>query len=99
MSRVKLVTESATPGGKKPCLTVSYSNLLTGSSQLSFPLANCELERKDDSTLILNRHYHISFPKSMPNYLAKRDFLHMNVDFWDTISGFDSTTSYPNSKE
>ena len=86
---MKLVTESAAPGGEKPCLAISYSNLLTGNSQLALQLSGCELERKDEKTLILNRNYQISFPKSLPNYPAKRDLLQMNVDFWETISAFD----------
>lgn len=86
VTKVRLTKNSTSPVGTKSMLGVNYTGMVTGKAELSLELKDCMLERKDESSLILNSSFRINFPKSMQDYQSKRDFLQLNVDFWETIS-------------
>lgn len=75
------------PGQRGKSLEVTYTNLLTGKQTISIPVKDCEVERKDESTLILNRTYHVNFSKSASNYISHRDYIQLNLDFQEAVAG------------
>jgi hypothetical protein len=67
-----------------------YGNLLVQNKNFKQSLTTCKISRENSHSLNLNNDIEINFPKTGKVSEYRRDFLMLNIDFWDRIESIEA---------
>lgn len=85
MTMIQLEKSSLSNGKRISRLAGRYGNLLAQNKKFTKSLTTCKITRENSHTLNLNDEIVINFPKNDKLFEYRRDFLMLNVDFWEKI--------------